>query len=85
MTEGINGQVAVQGISVSKIDSFACKDGWAFAIAEVGANGHIVVSTYVFQAEGPYWIPQNRSKVCGSTPQTSKVPASLYTEACQTN
>ena len=70
---------------MSKIETFACKDGWAFAIAEVGAGAHAVISTYVFQAEGPYWIPQDRAKVCGRTAQSSQVPATLYTEACMTN
>ncbi|MFM9044153.1 MAG: hypothetical protein ACKOPI_08515 [bacterium] len=63
-------------------DSFKCADGWAVAFPNVGSGPGEITVTAVFQAEGPVWVPQDRSKVCG---KKSPVPKSLYQDACQTN
>ena len=66
-------------------DSFRCADGWAVAFPETGPKEAAVTVTAVFEAEGQFWVPKDRSKVCGDTAATSEVPESLYREACQTN
>lgn len=66
-------------------DSFRCADGWAVAFPETGPKGTAVTVTAVFEAEGQFWVPKDRSEVCGDKSDSSEVPDSLYREACQTN
>lgn len=66
-------------------NSFRCADGWAVAFPDVGPAESAVTVTAVFEAEGQFWIPKDRAKVCGATAESSEVPASLFEEACQTN
>lgn len=65
--------------------SFRCADGWAVAFPEVGPPETSVTVTAVFEAEGQFWVPKDRSKVCGDAASNSEVPPSLYRDACQTN
>jgi hypothetical protein len=76
--QGGGGQATLPGGS----DSFKCADGWAVAFPNVGSGENQITVTAVFEAEGPIWVPQDRSKVCG---KNSPVPKPLYQEACQTN
>jgi hypothetical protein len=63
-------------------DSYKCAEGWAVAFANVGSGQEQVTSTLVFQAEGQFWIPQDRAKVC---PEPSEVPKAIYDLACNSN
>jgi len=65
--------------------SYQCADGWAVAFPNVGSGEAEVTVTAVFEAEGQFWIPKVRAKVCGKSAAQSEVPASLYKAACQTN
>lgn len=65
--------------------SYKCADGWAVAFPNVGSGEAEVTVTAVFEAEGQFWIPKDRAQVCGTNEAKSKVPASLYKDACQTN
>lgn len=65
--------------------SYRCADGWAVAFPDVGSGETAVTVTAVFEAEGQFWIPKDRTKVCGDTAADSEVPKSLFEEACQTN
>jgi hypothetical protein len=64
-------------------DSFKCADGWAYAFANVGTGNEQFTVTLVFEAEGQFWIPKDRQKVCISP--GDQVPASIYKDACETN
>ena len=64
---------------------FKCADGWAVAFPNVGSGEAEVTVTAVFEAEGQFWIPKDRSQVCGKNAKNSEVPSSLYKDACQTN
>jgi hypothetical protein len=66
-------------------DSYTCADGWAVAFPDVGPEQTAVTVTAVFEAEGQFWIPKDRAKVCGEKAPDSEVPASLIEQACQTN
>ena len=66
-------------------DSYTCADGWAVAFPDVGPEQTAVTVTAVFEAEGQFWIPKDRAKVCGDKASDSEVPASLFEQACQTN
>lgn len=65
--------------------SYRCADGWAVAFPNVGSGEAEVTVTAVFEAEGQFWIPKDRTQVCGKNAAQSEVPASLYKAACQTN
>ena len=65
--------------------SFRCADGWAVAFPDLGPAATAVTVTAVFEAEGQFWIPKDRAKVCGDNASDSRVPKSLYRDACQTN
>jgi len=65
--------------------SFRCADGWAVAFPEAGPSETAVTVTAVFEAEGQFWVPKDRSEVCGDSAAEAEVPESLYRDACQTN
>lgn len=65
--------------------AFRCAEGWAVAFPEVGPKAEAVTVTVVLEAEGQFWIPKDRSKVCGGSAASSEVPEPLYRDACQTN
>lgn len=83
-----------KGTVLVSVDKFACADGWAYAYATTGdGKGHDIVQTFVFEAEGQFWIPKSRNAVCGTInpaapatrPANSQVPAAIWTQACNTN
>ncbi|CAB4861499.1 MAG: hypothetical protein F2799_01010 [Actinobacteria bacterium] len=55
-----------------------CADGWMVVLAGTGGEAGYL-TTFVFQAEGPFWVPQQREKVCV---QPSPVPRKIYGLAC---
>ncbi len=63
--------------------SFKCADGWAYAYANAGTGNEQFSETLVFEAEGQFWIPKNREKVCIAP--GNQVPKSIYQDACGTN
>lgn len=58
-----------------------CKEGWMVLLASVGGQDS-PPQTFIFQAEGPFWALQNRSKVCMPP---SPVPKDLQQVACGVN
>jgi hypothetical protein len=64
-------------------DSFGCADGWAYAYANVGEGEGQVTETLVFEAEGQFWVPKDRSEVC--TAPGNEVPEAIFKDACETN
>ena len=70
-------------VALAQPDSFKCADGWAYAFVNVGEGESQYTPTQVFQAEGQFWIPKDRAKVC--TAPGNEVPASIYQDACETN
>ena len=65
--------------------AFKCADGWAVAFPDSGSGEMAVQVTVVLEAEGQFWIPKDRAKVCGKSAADSEVPKSLYRDGCQTN
>ena len=63
--------------------SFECSDGWAYAYVNSGTGDAEYTGTTVFEAEGQFWIPKNRQKVCISP--GNQVPKAIYQPACETN
>ena len=56
--------------------------------ANTGPQG--APTSLIFQAEGQFWVPQDKEKVCGTVasasagaaPADATVPASLYEAGC---
>lgn len=65
--------------------AFRCADGWAVAFPLSGEGDKAVEVTVVLEAEGQFWIPKDRAKVCGDSAANSDIPKSLYRDGCQTN
>jgi len=83
-----------KGEVLVSVDEFRCDSGWAYAFATVGdGKGHDITETFVFEAEGQFWIPKDRGTVCGSEdlahpdqrPADAQVPAAIWANACNTN
>ena len=62
--------------------SYKCAGGWAVGFINVGSGVDEITTTVVWQAEGQFWVPQDRAKVC---PKPSEVPAAIYQLACNSN
>ena len=70
-------------VTLATDTSFQCADGWAYAFVNVGTGESQYTATLVFEAEGQFWIPKDRQKVCKSP--GNEVPAAIYQDACNTN
>lgn len=70
-------------VTLATSDSFGCADGWAYAFVNVGTGDAQYTATQVFEAEGQFWIPKDREKVCKSP--GNEVPEAIYQDACETN
>jgi hypothetical protein len=70
-------------VALAQPDSFKCADGWAYAFVNVGSGEEQYTATLVFEAEGQFWVPKDRAKVCNAP--GDQVPASIYQDACETN
>lgn len=83
-------------MKLDQVDDVQCADGWAAVLADIsptdGSDGGFAV-TLVFEAEGQFWIPKDRAKVCGTMsttdpgarPKDSQVPAAIWPLACNSN
>ena len=72
-----------QKVTLEDSSSFKCADGWAYAFINAGTGDEAVTATVVFEAEGQFWIPKDRSTVCKAP--GDQVPAAIYQPACETN
>jgi len=73
--------------------TLSCADGWAVVSGILGAadapsdGPQGAPTTFIFQQEGQFWIPKEKSAVCGTLngdayPADAEVPEALYTEGC---
>ena len=86
--------LATDGITDNQmpIEELQCADGWAVAAGIVGpkdppADGpQGAPNSFIFQAEGQFWIPKDREQVCGTGGANysadSQVPEAIFTMAC---
>lgn len=70
-------------VALAEPNSFKCADGWAYAFVNVGSGEEQYTATLVFEAEGQFWVPKDRAKVCNAP--GDQVPAAIYQDACETN
>ena len=80
--------------NVYTLDSVDCSDGWAVTSGILGAEGSDqgAPTTFIFQAEGQFWIPKTQAQVCGTpnaddptaVPDDAEIPSALYEAGCLT-
>ena len=85
---------AISPDNVFTMESLQCSDGWAVATGTLGAGStdasapQGVATSFIFEAEGQFWVPQDKAKVCGSDPAATEapadatIPADLYLAGC---
>ncbi len=82
------------GEKLISLDGLECADGWAVAFPTIGTDeSNAITVTLVYEAEGQFWIPKDRTAVCGTYdmddpeayPSDALIPESLYLPGCQTN
>jgi hypothetical protein len=84
ISKAVEGTSTKEGpVTLATSTSFKCADGWAYAFVNVGTGSSQYTATLVFEAEGQFWIPKDRQKVCVSP--GNQVPAAIYQDACNTN
>lgn len=85
-------------MKLDQVDQVTCGDGWAAVFADISAVSSSaspdgITITLVFEQEGQFWIPKDRTAVCGTPssadpsarPDDAQVPASVWKDACNTN
>lgn len=74
-------------------DGLQCADGWALATGILGDGStdpnapQGAPTTFIFQAEGQFWIPKTAMDVCGTIdgttyPADAQIPEALFTAGC---
>ena len=99
-TDEIVGQAATEAAkalgadNVFTMENLYCSDGWAVATGILGSGSTSASApmgaptSLVFEAEGQFWVPQDKAKVCGSDPAATTapadatIPADLYASGC---
>lgn len=91
LTEAMDGLFADQeGVEVMSVDQVDCADGWAVVSAVIGDGQSGAPTSYVFQAQGQFWIPYDKANVCGTYnpdepdayPSDAEIPEALYLSGC---
>lgn len=81
--------------NVYTIDSVDCSDGWAVTGGILGSEADPETgapTSFIFQAEGQFWIPKTQAQVCGTpnaddpsaVPDDAEIPSALYEAGCLT-
>ena len=91
--------VALGADNVFTIDTVDCASGWAVVTGILGAadapadGPQGAPTSFIFEAEGQFWIPKAVADVCGTpwpntsgtdAPADALIPADLYATACLT-
>lgn len=81
--------------NVYTIDAVDCSDGWAVTGGILGSSEDPETgapTSFIFQAEGQFWIPKTQAQVCGTpnsddmtaVPEDAEIPSALYEAGCLT-
>ena len=69
------------GQQLVETKSFDCEDGWAIVFAITSQNNIQQTTAYVYEAEGPMWVPQTLDSLCSSG-NPNGAPESITSQAC---
>ena len=94
-------QTAAQALAadnVFQLENLQCADGWAVASGILGAAADVnntdapvgAPNSFIFEAEGQFWVPKTAESVCGTmnqadpnaVPADATIPAALYQAGC---
>lgn len=79
--------------NVFTTDGVQCADGWALVTGILGDGStdpnapEGAPTTFIFEAEGQFWIPKAAADVCGTIdgttyPMDAQIPEALFTAGC---
>lgn len=77
--------------NVYAVDQLNCADGWAVTSGLLTSKENPQMgapTSFVFEQEGQFWVPKDKSKVCGTNPITTtppadaEIPAALFVAGC---
>jgi len=79
-----------EGVEVMSVDSVDCADGWAVVSAVIGDGQMGAPTSFIYQAQGQFWVPYDQDKVCGTYdpanpdafPSDAEIPEALYAAGC---
>lgn len=73
------------------VDELTCADGWAVTSGLLAGKDNPQMgapTSFIFEQEGQFWIPKDKSAVCGTNPTTTTppadavIPAALFIAGC---
>jgi hypothetical protein len=73
------------------VDELSCADGWAVTSGLLASKDNPQMgapTSFIFEQEGQFWIPKDKSAVCGTNPTTTTppadavIPAALFLAGC---
>ena len=73
------------------VDELTCADGWAVTSGLLASQDNPQMgapTSFIFEQEGQFWIPKDKSAVCGTNPTTTTppsdavIPAALFLAGC---
>jgi hypothetical protein len=92
--DAINTALEPEGAKLISLDKLDCADGWAVAQVVTGTDdvNSQTGDVEVLQAEGQFWVLQDRTAVCGkvsegatAAPSDATIPAALWVAGCTTD
>jgi hypothetical protein len=73
------------------VDQLSCADGWAVTSGLLAGKDNPQMgapTSFIFEQQGQFWIPKDKSAVCGTNPTTTTppddavIPAALFVAGC---
>ena len=77
--------------NVYTVDQLTCADGWAVTSGLLASKDNPQMgapTSFVFEQEGQFWVPQDKAKICGTNPTTTTppddatIPSALFLAGC---
>ncbi|MSY39124.1 MAG: hypothetical protein F2641_06730 [Actinobacteria bacterium] len=78
-------------VTLMSWDGLSCADGWAVVSATIGDGEHGAPTSFIYEAEGQFWIPKKQADVCGTVdynttptvyPADASIPEALFEGGC---
>ena len=78
-------------VTLMSWDGLSCADGWAVVSATIGDGEHGAPTSFIYEAEGQFWVPKKQVDVCGTVdynttptvyPADATIPEELFEGGC---
>jgi hypothetical protein len=80
LEKAVEDVASANGINLVNTNNYDCVDGWAIVFGVTKSNDIEETTAFVFEAEGPMWIPVDVANICDGG--VDGVPASIKDQAC---